>query len=186
MVELLKEKNYDVMNFKPFIDYIAYLESRKYSPLTVEEKYGWIDEKYEGENHILQILTFKDKEKEWVSIYKYKNQREKFEQIEFMTFNEKYFELNDSQDSNRVIYYAAHFEDEQFTRMVCSGYAYQDNELLDGWRELRKFAVEDLEKVMYSKSMNLTELTGIADEKISEFYEVISLKEEVKKLKLGY
>lgn len=88
---------------------------------------------------------------------------------------------------NRIIKYSAHFEDEEFTRMVTSNFSYQDNNFLNGWRELRKFEVQDLDKVMYCKDMNLTELTMMADKKISEFYEAISLRgDEVKELKLEY
>lgn len=187
MVELLKQKKYDIVNFEPFIECINELEKLEYTFISVKEEYDWIEEWYEGYDHSLEILTFKDKEKEWISIYKFHDQDERFEQIEFMIFNENYCKSYHQQDYNCVVYYAAHFEDEQYTRMVCSGYTYKDSKLIKGWRELRKFDVNDLDKVMYSKSMNLKELTIMADDKITEFCEVISLKkEEVKELKLEY
>ena len=187
MVELLKQGNYDVTHFQPFMEYIKSLEQIGYKLLSVEEGHEFIDEKYEGENHTLEILTMKNKNEEWVSIYKYKNQHERFEQIEFMTFSDEYFAFYGPKNYNQIINYSAHFEDEQFASIVCSCYSYKDNQLIDGWRKLRKFDVRELEKVMYSKSMNLKELTMMADEKISEFKESISLKgDKVKELKLGY
>lgn len=186
MVDLLKQKNYDVAHFKPFMDYIEYLESLGYKNISTEESHGFIEEHYEGKDHTLEISTMKDEHKEWVSFYKDRN-NVRYEQIEFMAFNEAYAKFSDCRDYNRVIVYAAHFENEEFTHMVCSGYRYLDNKFLDGWRELRKFGAADIDKVIYSSHMNLTELTGIADEKITEFEEIKSLKgKEVKELILGY
>lgn len=183
MIRLLKEKNYNIMQFQPFLDYIDFLESQGYTQNTELEEYDWIEEKYNNEDVELKILSYKNQEKEWVTILKTKN-NVKIEQIEFMAYNEYYCQkLN--QDYNRVIKYAAHFEDEEFTRMVCSTFRYRDNNYLDGWRELRKFEVADLDKVMYSKQMNLMELILWVYKNIAEFYEVISLK-EVKELKLNY
>ncbi len=187
MLNLLRKSNYKTLAFQPFLDYITFLEEQGYEFVSESEEYGWSDYRAECQEHSLEILSFKDEEKEWISIYKTRNEIERFEQIEFMSFNEKYRRINPKQKYNHVIKYAGHFEDEEFARIVCSGYSYEDNILLGGWRKLRKFAVQELDKVMYSKTMNLQELTMMADEKINEFYEVIDLKDdEVKELKLGY
>lgn len=187
MIELLKKQNYDILKFQPFIDYIAFLETQGYEFVSEKEEYDWVEYLAKGKNHELKILSMKDKKKEWVTIYKTKNENERFEQVEFMFFNENYMKICGEQDYNYIVQYAAHFEDDEFTRMVCSAYKYKNNNLLNGWRELRKFDVQDLNEVMYSKMMNLTELILWADKKIFEFYEVITLKgEEVKELKLEY
>lgn len=186
MIRLLKENNFDIMEFQPFLDYINYLETQGYEQTNESSKYGWIEENYQNEEYNLKILSFKDEEKEWVTVNKYKNNI-KIEQVEFVTFTETYCLQSKNHDYNRLIEYSAHFEDEEFTRMVCSAFWYKDNNYLSGWRELRKFDVIDLGKVLYSPQMNLKELTSMADDEITEFYEVISLKEdEVKELKLNY
>lgn len=187
MIQLLKKHNYDILKFQPFIDYMAFLKKQRYVFISKEEEYEWIEYIAKLMDHKLKILSMKDKEKEWISFYKIRNEDEYFEQVEFMLFNENYMKFYGKKECNHIIKYSAHFEDEEFTRMVCSNYLYKDNTLLKGWRELRKFAVEDLDKVMYSKSMNLTELVFWADKKIFEFYEVKTLKgDEVKELKLEY
>ena len=187
MLNLLIKNEYELLNFLPFTDYIAFLETQGYEFASESESNGFVEYIAQCADHKLKILSTKDKEKEWITFYKIREDGEHFEQVEFMLFNEYYMKTFGEKDYNRVIKYCAHFEDEEFTRMVTSGYSYQNNDFLGGWRELRKFEVQDLDKVMYSKSMNLSELTMMADDKISEFYEVISLRgEEVKELKLEY
>lgn len=187
MIEILKQKNYDATHFQPFTDYIAYLESLGYKHISTEESHGDIIEKYEGVDHNLKIITMKDTEKEWISIYKSRTDEGNFEMIDFMILYEEYQKRSNCWDYNRIIKYAAHFEDEEFTSMVCSGYTYQDDNLLSGWRKLRKFAVDDLYKVIYSKNMPLSELVMCADMKINKFEEEKNLEgNEVKELILGY
>lgn len=187
MTDLLIKNKYELLEFEPFTDYIAFLETQGYEFVSESEINGWVEYIAKCEDHELKILSMKDKEKEWITVYKTRNENERFEQVEFMLFNENYMKSYGPKKYNRIIKYSAHFEDEEFTRMVTSNFSYQDNNFLNGWRELRKFEVQDLDKVMYCKDMNLTELTMMADKKISEFYEAISLRgDEVKELKLEY
>ncbi len=187
MLKFLTKNNYELLKFEPFTDYIAFLETQGYEFVSESERNGWVEYIAQCEDHELKILSLKDPDKEWVTVYKTRDGIERFEQVEFMHFTEDYMKKYGEKDHNRIIKYCAHFEDEEFTRMVTSGYFYKDNNFLKGWRELRKFEVQYLDEVMYCKDMNLSELTMMADEKISEFYEVISLRgEEVKELKLEY
>ena len=187
MLDLLIKNNYELLQFEPFIDYIAFLEKQGYEFVSESERNDWVEYIAKVEDHELKILSMKDKDKEWITVYKTRDGYERFEQVEFMLFNENYMKNYGEKYYNHIIKYSAHFEDEKFTRMVCSSFFYKENTFLDGWRELRKFDVQDLDKVMHSKRMNLSELTMWADKKISEFYEVISLRgEEVKELKLEY
>ncbi|MDE6292877.1 MAG: hypothetical protein K2L98_04265 [Bacilli bacterium] len=187
MTDLLRKNKYELLDFEPFTDYIAFLETQGYEFVSESASNGWVEYIAQCEDHELKILSIKDQEKEWITVYKTRNELERFEQVEFMLFNENYMKNYGKKKYNRIIKYSAHFEDEEFTRMVTSNFSYKDNIFLNGWRELRKFEVQDLDKVMYCKDMNLTELTMMADKKISEFYEVISLRgDEVKELKLEY
>ncbi len=187
MIDLLIKNNYELLQFAPFTDYIAFLETQGYEFVSESESHGGVEYKAQCEDHELKILSMKDDEKEWITVYKMRDDGEHFEQVEFMLFNEHYMKKYGEKDYNRIIKYSAHFEDDEFTRLVTSAFSYKDNNFLGGWRELRKFEVQDLDKVMYCKDMNLSELTMMADQKISEFYEVISLRgKEVKELKLEY
>lgn len=184
MLNLLQEQNYDVLTFTPFVDYVKTLDEGNYQLISNEiDNYFQTIIASNGEEFI-KILMFKDKEKEWVSIYRYYEEGYTFEKVEFMHFNDEHMESM-KEDYNNVIKYSAHLDDETYSRVICSAFSYKDNELLGGWREKRKIAIEDLPKIYY-KGMNLTELIGIADDKIFEFYEVISEKEEVNKLILEY
>lgn len=121
MLDLLIKNNYELLQFQPFIDYIAFLETQGYEFVSESERNAWIEYTAACEDHNLKILSFKDNYKEWITVYKIRNDA-KFEKIEFMNFNEKHREVYGKEDYNNFITYSAHFEDEKFTRMVCSSF----------------------------------------------------------------
>ena len=185
MLETISSKNYKVLEFILFVEYVQSLELVAKQLLKDEEKNGLRELIYKFEDYFMKILILKDKEKEWVCFYKYKEERFNFEQIDFMLYTDSYHE-DGILKYNNVIYYSAHFDDDKFSRLVTSGYTYKDNEYLCGWREKRKIDIEDLSKII-TWGMNLTELTSRAEKNYLDFYEAISLKDdEVPKLILGY
>lgn len=186
ILELIKKQNVEILKFSPFLDYVSQLQKEGIEFVSYESDSWYQKIIFQNSYYKLEICAIKEDNYEWISFYKYKND-EKYEQIEFMAYTKAYQEFTGTKDHNRIIKYSAHFDDEEFTKMVYAVYSYQDNNFLGGFRNLRKFAVQDLYKVMYSKNMNLTELVGIADKKITKFYEIIDLKvDEVKELKLEY
>ncbi len=184
MLKIFKDKNYEATNFSPFIYYLNILEESGYNTMSYlsEKDSDKIVLTYDNEK--IEILGKKTREYEWICIYKFNANNEKYEQIEFMIYLPS---SNTLEKHNRIIKYAAHLEDELYSRLVWSSFYYKDNEYLKGKRELRKITVEDLSKIFYSKTMNLSELVTLADSKIFEFYEIKTLiGEEVKELILEY
>ena len=62
MIRLLKEKQFDIIQFKPFLDYISFLETQGYTQMTESSNHEWKEENYQNEEFDLKILTFKDNE----------------------------------------------------------------------------------------------------------------------------
>ena len=185
MLETISNKDYKVLEFIPFIEYVKSLEMLENKLLKDEEQYGWRELIYQFNDYFIKILIFKDNEKEWICFYKYKEERWNFEQIDFMLYTDSYHE-DDSLEYNNVIKYSAHIDDDKFSKLVTSAFTYKDNEYLCGWRQKRKIDIEDLQKIIIW-GMNLTELTMRAEDKLLDFYEAITLYEdEVPKLILGY
>lgn len=185
MLETISNKDYKILEFIPFVEHVKSLEMFENKLLKDEEKNGWHNLIYQFKDYFIKIIILKDKEKEWICFYKYKEERWNFEQIDFMLYTDSYHE-DDSLEYNNVIKYSAHIDDDKFSRLVTSGYTYKDNEYLCGWREKRKIDIEDLSKII-TWGMNLTELTSRAEKNYLDFYEAISLKDdEVPKLILGY
>lgn len=183
MLEIFIEKNYEAPSFLPFTEYITTLENSDFINKTYKSENGYDEIKLTYENgEIFTVLGSKEKDYEWITIYKINAQGEHYEQIEFMIYTKP-----SEKEHNRIIHYSAHFEDELYSRIVKSTYYYQDNELINGTENKRKIDIEELPKIFYIKSMNLAELVSLADEKIYEFYEVITiLGKEVKELRLKY
>lgn len=183
MLEIFKEKKYETSSFSPFIEYLKLLEGTDNISETFKNEcsHDEITLKYENGESIT-ILGIKEKDYEWTTIYKINAKGEHYEQIEFMVYTKP-----TEKRYNRIIIYSAHFEDELYSYIAGSTYYYQDNELIDGMENKRKIELEELPKIFYSKSMNLKELISLADDKIYEFYEVITLLgQEVKELRLKY
>lgn len=184
MLELFIQGNYEACNFLPFYDYINGLENVFLSKITHHVDSGCLNINIELNQEEIKIIGTKERDYEWITVYKINSKGETYEQIEFMIYtnqNER------DKEYNRIIKYSAHLDDSSFSHLVWSSYFYLDNQYLNGKRELRKISIEDLPKIFYSKTMNLTELVSLADSKIFEFYEVKTLiGDEVKELKLEY
>lgn len=135
----------------------------------------------------MKILIFTDSEKEWISIYKYKEKHYSYMQTEFHLYNEKGIKLYEP-TYNRVIKYAAYLIEGDYAKLIISGFGYNNNEYVinSGWRHKRKIKKEDLSKFIIS-SMNLQELIMRAKDKNITFYESIDEKDgDVQRLKLSY
>lgn len=184
MIDIFKAYGYESTTFIPFTDYLKTLETDDYIQISYQEKNGYQEFNLTYKDELVDVLGLKERDYEWITIYRTNSKGEVYEQIEFMIYLPN-CELD--QDHNRIVQYSAHFDDETYSRIVWSSFFYKDNKYLQGKRELRKITIEDLAKIFYSKTMNLTELVSLADQKIEEFASKISLKEdEVKELKLEY
>ncbi|MCH5166819.1 MAG: hypothetical protein J1F35_02905 [Erysipelotrichales bacterium] len=185
MLENISKVHYKILEFLPFVDYIKSLDNFKCTLISDEEKYDWRTIEYQIENEFIKILILKDKEKEWVGVYRSNSQKVCYEQIDFLIYTEENRKYN-GLEYNNVIRYSAHFDDEKYSKLVTSAFTYLDNEYLTGWRQKRKIAIEDLSKII-TDEMNLSELIMRAEQKLLDFYEAINLEEgEVHKLVLGY
>lgn len=191
MFETISKREYKVLEFSPFIDYVKSYD--KCDKVLLKEEFkiyskgeSCLKLVYQLNDEFIKILIYKDKEKEWASFYKYKEERWNYEQIEFLLDTEGY-RIEDGIEYNNVIKYSAHLDDSEFSKIVNSAFTYKDNEYLCGWRQKRKIDIHDLPKVVVSSGINLTELVMRAERELLDFYEAISLKEgEVSKLVLGY
>lgn len=191
MLESIRKRKYKVLEFLPFVDYVKNFDNIE-KVLIKEESKAYRNNSsclkliYKLNDEYIKILIYKDKEKEWASFYKYREERWNYEQIEFLLDTEGY-RLEDGIEYNNVIKYSAHLDDENYSKIVNSTFTYKDNEYLCGWREKRKIDINDLPKVVLGMGMNLTELVMRAEKAFLDFYEAITLKEgEVPKLVLGY
>lgn len=183
MFTIFNTPKYQAAQFTPFIEYMHILQNSSYIEQEYQHSSGFDEVNLrfpKGEKII--ILGSQEKGYEWITIYKIDANGNKYEQIEFMLYKE-----SRRQNYKRAIIYSSNFEDSSFSYLSYSRYFYQGNELIKGVEEKRKINVDELSKIFYSKSMNLTELIFLADEKIFEFYEVKTLKgRKVTELKLKY
>lgn len=187
MIDVIMSKKYELLEFTPFIEYIKQLEQENFELLSDNEEYGWRELIFSNEKEFLEILIFTDLEKECISIYKFKEKHYNYSQTEFHFYTkkgEKFYKPK----CNRVIKFAEYFIEEEYAKLITSGFEYQDNEYIisTGWRHKRKIEKEELNKIIIS-GMNLQELTMRTEKQNLEFYECIDEeKGEVRKLKLSY
>lgn len=187
MLDIIRNKKYEMLTFLPFIEYLKKLEQENFVLLNDNKKHDWGELLFQNDVEFLKILIFTDSEKEWFSIYKFKEQDYNYMKTEFILYNEKGVKFYQP-EYNRIIKYASYTIEGEYIKLITSGFGYHDNEYdaNSGWRKKRKIEATDLSKI-YTCGMNLQELTIRAEEANLDFYEAIDEKNgEVKKLKLTY
>ncbi len=110
-------------------------------------------------NELIKILFLDINNGKWWSIYRYHSNGVVYEQIEIITFSEM-----KENKYNRVIKYAGHIEDDNYSYIMCSGYSYLDQQIVNSWKRTRTVPIEDLKLIQYSDDMNLTELILMTDQ----------------------
>lgn len=187
MIDVIFNKEYELAEFPSFIDYLTKLGQENFLLLSDKEEYGWREIIFQNEEEFLEILIYTDEEKEWISIYKFKEKHYKYMQTEFFLYNKRGMECL-KPEHNRVIKYASYSVEGEYAKLITSAFGYHDNEydINSGWRHKRKIKLEDLNKID-SCGMNFQELIMRANMKNLTFYENINEKDgEVQKLKLSY
>lgn len=158
MYKLLEKLNFPVHDFDVIKEYLEQFKNYEILEENVNNYTGAI--KLLCNDEIFKILFLEISDGKWWSIYRYHNDNSKFEQIDILSFDE----IRDNK-YNQVIKYSAHFEDENYSYLTCSGHSYLNGEFCNSWKQSRTIPVSELPKVQYSKSMNLTELIIMTDRK---------------------
>jgi len=138
-----------------------YLERFKYSEIINED----IDEdtaeiNISSDNELIKFLFIPVIDGVWMSIYRYHLDGTKYEQIDAINFS-----TTKDKRYNRVIKYSGHIEDDKYSYIMCSGYFYLDDKIVNSWKHSRVVQREELKLIQYSKDMNLTELICMTDMK---------------------
>ena len=80
----------------------------------------------------------------------------KYEQIDALIYNK-------IKDSNLVIKYNSHLEDNNYSYLTSCGYTFLDEDMLNSWQEKRTILINELDEILYNKEMNLNELIMLCD-----------------------
>lgn len=192
MLEIIKKKEYELLTFPPFIEYIEKLEKENFVLLKDIADRDWRREIiFKNEKEFLKILILLQETDESCQISKYKEKYYKYMQTCFNLYTKDGIEVFKPVYS-REIRHASYTIDGEYAKTLTSGFGYNGNEyVVDSGRiRKRKIAKEDLEKII-TCGMNLQELTlrveKLRAEKMLDFYECINEdKGEVRKLKLSY
>lgn len=112
------------------------------------------------DDELIKILFINISYAKWYSIYRYNKVGVKYEQIDFIMYDE----VRDI-GYNKIIKYSGHIEDDKYSYIMCSSFSYLNNDVVKSWRKTRVVPVEDLQFIQYSKDQNLTELIIMADGK---------------------
>lgn len=99
----------------------------------------------------------------WWSIYRHHADGTCYEQIDVLLYDE----IQDN-GYNRIIRYCGHIEDDIYSHIMSSCFSYLDDTFVRSWQDIRVVPRSDLVNIQYSKSMNLSELIGMADLKSSK------------------
>lgn len=158
MEEIIKklDNTSSLLNIKPIIEYLSAFENYEVLETNIDEEMGNISLLCNGE--IIAIYFINVKYARWWSIYKYHEDDTIYEQIDAILFNEK-----QEASYNRMIKFAGHIEDDNYSYLTVSCYSYLDDKFIRSWKHIRKIKIEDLNLVQYSKHMNLTELISLVD-----------------------
>ncbi len=92
------------------------------------------------------------------TISKYYLNGVKFEQVDVLIYNEL-------KESNLVIRYNNHIEDNEYSYLTSCGYTCLDGNLLKSWQENRMILASELNEILYNNKMNLNELVMLCDMK---------------------
>ncbi len=160
MIQLIKKLDSSLLEVQPILEYLSQFREYIIASEDVEVDNGEIDILSEGE--LIKIMFMEINEGKWWSIYRYHSDGMRYEQIDAMIYNrikEKGY--------NRVIKFSGHLEDDDYSYITCSGFSLLNNEVVESWKEYRVVPIHDLPKIQYSKSMNLTELICMTDDKSS-------------------
>ena len=126
------------------------------------------------DDELIKILFINISYAKWYSIYRYNKDRVKYEQIDFIMYDEV-----SGKGYNKIIKYSGHVEDDKYSYIMCSSFGYLNNDIVKSWRKTRVVPIGDLQLIQYSKDQNLTELIIMTDGKSKN----IIRKDEQKNLK---
>jgi len=101
-------------------------------------------------DELIKILFIIISDRKWYSIYRYDKDEIKYEQIDFIMFNDI-----KERGYNKIIKYSGHIEDNKYSYIMCSGFSYLDNDVVKSWRQTRVVPVQELQVIQYCKNQNL-------------------------------
>ena len=70
---------------------------------------------------------------------------------------------NELKESNLVIKYNCHEEDNKYSYLTSCGYTCLNENVLKSWEEKRTILVNELDEILYNEKMNLNELIMLCD-----------------------
>lgn len=109
---------------------------------------------------LIILIYLKITNGKWWSIYRYHENGIKYEQIDCIMYDQ----VKDRK-YDQVIKYAGHIEDDSYSYIICSSFVYLNQKLKTSlsFKKTRVVPIYDLDKIQYTKNMNLTELIIMAD-----------------------
>ncbi len=173
MIEVIKKLDSSLLEIQPMIDYLRQFEKGKIVSEEIETDNGEV--KMLCEEEFIRIIFLKITYGTWWSFYRYHFDGTKYEQVDAILYDKP-----KENGCNRNIKFSGHIEDNDYSYITCSSFCYFNSDLLWSWKQTRVVPIQDLCKIQYSKSMNLTELVCMTDAKSSN----IIKKKEQKNLKV--
>ena len=109
----------------------------------------------------LEILEINYKDLSYIKMWtisKYHLNGVKFEQVDVLIYEKL-------KESNLVIRYNSHLEDNEYSYLNSCEYICLDEHLLKSWEEKRIILASELNDILYNEKMNLNELVMLCDMK---------------------
>lgn len=128
MINLKKDlEKYLIKNFKPLNDYISFIEQNIKEKINEEvDNKGAIFEYLDINNKkiVIYINTINSTDK-YISFYMYNEFHEVIEMLDFLLYSNR---------NISVVRYSAIFYENDIAKIVNSGYTYENNNIIKGWK----------------------------------------------------
>lgn len=172
MISLIKTIDPSLLEIQSVFEYLSQFEGYIIKSKDIEPNTGEISAF--SKNDFVKIVFLTIIGGKWWSIYRYHSDGTKYEQVDVIMYDEI-----KKDGYNNVIKFSGHQEDDNCSYITCLGVSLLNNKIIKSWKQYRVVPVQDLPIIQYVKSMNLTELILMTDDKSSD----ILKKEEEHNLK---
>ena len=172
MIQIIKKIDSALLENQSIMKYLSQLKKYQIISEEISQDDGEINILFE--NELITIIYIKISGGKFLSIYRYHSDGTKYEQIDSILYDE----IKEN-GYNRVIKFSGHEEDDNYSYITCSCFSYINNEYIRSWKKTRVVPIQDLDKIQYCKSMNLTELICMTESKSNN----IIRKEDQKNIK---
>lgn len=184
MLELIRDSNYKLLDFHQFFLYMEEIPRKKISLIYTTEEYDWMEHIFRVNDEFIRFYLTKDKEKELIQVFRYKEEDNPYEQTEFIRYTNNLKDENNN-EYNIKIKHASHLDGSEYSKLIVSEYIYIDNQYIKSFKKQKKIKLEDLNSILVP-GMNLFDLPFQHEEEIIDFKSKYESYDKERKLVIGY